>query len=356
MMNRHLIVAVVVAAVSAPAMARNVTIYGLIDASHGHYGNYATGSVTGFQDSVWASNRIGIRGTEALGGGLRIGFVIESGFRTDIVDPTVTAANPTGAGTFDFGSRGTELFLNGGFGQVRMGKAATSDLIAVGSGYFWNVSNFRTTLTGGRPANRLQYLTPTLAGFRANVAVATGGRDAIEGDTPAGATTTKADGYRNVGFSYAATRVSMRVFHAELNTYEGDVRTRNQDIGASARYDFGVANVGVRYVASERKRGGSTRVDAVRYAIEARIPVGAVGFVASYLHGDDRTASNADYRQISIGADYALSKRTAAYVLFSRTDNSVGAARSAISVGAPIGTIADGADPTAFVIGLRHRF
>jgi predicted porin len=355
-MNRHLIVAVVAAAVSAPAMARNVTIYGLIDASHGHFGNASTGSASAFQDSVWASNRIGFRGTEALGGGLTIGFIIESGFRTDIGGSAVTATNPAGASTFDFGSRGTELFLNGGFGEVRLGKAATSDLIAVASGYFWNVSNFRTTLTGGRPENRLQYLTPTMAGFRANVAVATGERDVVEGDTPSGATTTKADGYRSVGLSYAAGPLSMRVFHARLNTFNGDVRTRNEDIGASARYRFGVATVGLRYVASERTREGSTRIDAVRYAIEGRIPVGAAGVVASYLHGDDRTASNADYSRMSIGVDYALSKRTAGYVLYSRTDNRAGAARPAISVGAPVGTIAEGADPTAFVIGIRHRF
>ena len=71
-MKKHLIVAAVAAAVAAPAMAQNVSLYGLLDAGYGEIEKKETGDVVGkkraFGFNSHSSSRFGIRGTEDLGG------------------------------------------------------------------------------------------------------------------------------------------------------------------------------------------------------------------------------------------------------------------------------------------------
>src|SRR5256885_2346405 len=60
------------------------------------------------------SSRWGMRGVEDLGGGLKAGFVLESGFASD----TGMGSSSTGALTF---GRQSEVNLSGSFGKIRMG-------------------------------------------------------------------------------------------------------------------------------------------------------------------------------------------------------------------------------------------
>lgn len=73
---------------AAFAQASNVQIYGRVNTGFENYS--ATGSVTGTAADLKARNRVfdsgsrlGFRGTEDLGGGLKAGFVIESGLNID---------------------------------------------------------------------------------------------------------------------------------------------------------------------------------------------------------------------------------------------------------------------------------
>jgi len=94
-MKKHLLAAAVVAAVAAPAMAQNVTLFGNIDASIFNVTRAnGTGNISSqYTDSAISSSIWGIRGSEDLGGGLRAVFEFAG-------DAGTHQGNSNGAGLF----------------------------------------------------------------------------------------------------------------------------------------------------------------------------------------------------------------------------------------------------------------
>ena len=108
-MKKGLLAFAVAAAMGVPALAAaDTTLYGRFNVSLDRVDNGVNKS------SQLASNgsRIGVRGSEDLGGGLRAVFQVESGF-----DAT--------AGGGELGSRNTFVGLGGHFGEVRLGRHDT---------------------------------------------------------------------------------------------------------------------------------------------------------------------------------------------------------------------------------------
>lgn len=113
-MKRTLIVAAIGTLLAGTAAAQsNVSIYGRLNTSLERQKNIAVAG-----DSEWIlqnnASRIGFRGTEDLGGGLKAGFVLEHRFSVDTGASTNGTAFWGGAGT-------SEVFVSGGFGTVRLG-------------------------------------------------------------------------------------------------------------------------------------------------------------------------------------------------------------------------------------------
>ena len=85
-MQKKLIALAVAGLASTAAFAQsNVTIYGIVDAGYvnssvdraaGGNGNFS-----GIQSGVWAGSRLGFRGEEGLGNGLKAVFTLEYGNR-----------------------------------------------------------------------------------------------------------------------------------------------------------------------------------------------------------------------------------------------------------------------------------
>lgn len=121
------------------------------------------------KSGVTAGSRFGLKGTEDLGNGLKIGFVLENGFSSD-----------TGSFTQDnrlFG-REAQLNLSGAFGTVAFGRMGS---LASGNGTFgllgsmspfgtsWGqyAANASTVMSGfDRYDNTVTYATPAFAGFK----------------------------------------------------------------------------------------------------------------------------------------------------------------------------------------------
>lgn len=164
-MNR---VALAVLAVlgSTTVMAQSsVTIYGRINTTIERQ-KIGDESVSKMENN---SSRWGMRGVEDLGGGLKAGFVLESGFASD----TGMGSSSTGALTF---GRQSEVNLSGNFGMLRLGNFfpgsyfATADYVSMhnhdtGSSsdalYFdpvWFASGLGT-------ANKISYTTPNFGGL-----------------------------------------------------------------------------------------------------------------------------------------------------------------------------------------------
>jgi predicted porin len=157
------------------------------------------------------TSRIGFRGTEDLGGGMKANFVLEMGIRVDDGCATVnnltpaTAGAPAGAAATtncqSSGDSGANLFgrnawggVSGGFGEVRIGRQVLGSFAVQGNSGASGSSNGLYDMTtaslsamgGVRFSDALTYISPDFGGFRGQlmlsapeVTPATGGLTAM---------------------------------------------------------------------------------------------------------------------------------------------------------------------------------
>jgi len=178
------------------AVLAQATIYGRSDIGYGvkatQMGTGGTGvKQLGIMDGGNAGSRIGFRGTEDLGGGMKAHFVTEQGISPTNASlfgvRTATAGiqydgyaaasgnDPGSAGAYSQGTnRQTYLGLEGGFGTIRVGYQYTTIYeISTLSG-FTNTSEgmaggnvahlWGSGAAGGTRANGIAYISPKLAG------------------------------------------------------------------------------------------------------------------------------------------------------------------------------------------------
>ena len=128
------------------------------------------------------TSRVGFRGTEDLGGGLKANFLMEMGIRVD--EGCVT----TGAGNVcSSGDSGGNLFgrnawggVSGGFGEVRVGRQVLGSFSVQGNSWSAGSSNglydagasTAPAMGGVRFSNAIRYMSPDFGGFRASVMLA----------------------------------------------------------------------------------------------------------------------------------------------------------------------------------------
>ena len=124
-MKKIALVAALAATAAAPAFAQSVTLWGRLNTS-------IESQKFGSQDRKMVvqnnSSRLGFKGSEDLGGGLKASFSLEHGLNSD-----------TGAATggTTFWNRASWVQLEGGFGGIRLGKwfpgsyFATADYVSM---------------------------------------------------------------------------------------------------------------------------------------------------------------------------------------------------------------------------------
>ncbi len=117
-MKKSLIALAAVAASGAAFAQSSVTVYGVVDTSIAVVKGQDT--VSGMLNSGAATSRLGFRGVEDLGNGLKANFVLEG--QVDPDDGT--------AGGFNFRRQST-VGLAGSFGEVRLGRALTASYNAM---------------------------------------------------------------------------------------------------------------------------------------------------------------------------------------------------------------------------------
>jgi predicted porin len=273
------------------------------------------------------SSRIGFKGTEDLGGGLKAGFQIEHGFNAD----TGTARTyDAGTGTTGaFWNRQAEVNLSTPYGTVRLG-AWTSDSYFATSDYI-GMHNHETGdssdafyASTGTYKNKVGYVSPNFGGFQAYAAVA-------ESDPASGVEDKTYDlagyydrGPLHLGFGFEK-RGDLKQF-AIRGLYEMGPVT----LGALLQRDNGFILTGV----GSRTYG---RVSAM-YALGASEFHLNVGVAGEY-----EDAKNSDAVQWTLGYNYNLSKRTKAYAYYTRIDRD-----DVLKV--------YGGDFDALALGIRHNF
>ena len=342
----------VLAAISGGAYAQSsVTLFGIIDEAARYVKNgdlkeksLASGGIN--------TSRLGVRGTEDLGDGLKAGFWLESGLNAD----SGSQSDPT-----RFWNRRSTVSLLGNFGEVRLGRDYTptytgyTDYDPFGDNGVAASSKFdaplgvlrdgATSLAAGqgtRADNQIAYFLPDkLGGVYGRVAVASG--EGTAGKKYYGGRLGYAAGPLDVSASYGQYTVAPLL---------GDDKFKTADFGAS--YDFGVAKAMGYYTESK-----FAAQKIASYSLGVIVPVGLGQIKAAYTpanaSGTDAAGINVDANdanQFALGYVYNLSKRTAIYGTGAYVKNK-GNATFAV---ASDPTLVAGGKSTGLELGLRHSF
>lgn len=298
------LIALAALAVSGAAFAQSsVTVYGVADIvlhkDKGASAQLTSGGVSG--------SRIGFKGTEDLGGGLKANFLLEQG-----IDLTSGAANGF--------NRESWVGLSGGFGEVKLGNtySALDDFAAIADPVFDSNVLDPTAIFASRgytanPFSNIKYTTPSFNGFT-------------------GAVSYSLDGSKNDVKSYAVGYqngpVSVALGYQNDAEIGGDKYTV-----LSGSYDFGSFKLLAGY-------GRTSAGDDKDYFVGADVPV-ASNIVLSAGYASSKPAAGARKSSYALGVAYLLSKRTTAYAGF-RNDNAAA-------------TAAGGVD-SRFGVGIKHTF
>jgi len=363
-MKKSLLALAAMGAFAGAAHAQSsVSVYGIIDTGYlstETKSNAAT-PVTAQQstlghDGAMNGTRLGFRGTEDLGGGMRANFNIEMGINTTDDGMVANASN-----------RNSFVGLSDSkLGEVRLGRFATlnkliNDSTVFGgasfngtnggatSGWGWAAQANGAGVSNERINNALHYISPTFSGANVQLQFVDDKNDVNTADAPE----TKVRGYF-VGVNYAAGKVAVRyarkdvlsetaavaaaaldptalllvdpvfgrvgtVAAAQMTGIAAVEETRVTQDSALASYNFGVASVTATYNnTTTTPLTAAGRLQRSDITVGVSVPLGNTTLLAQYSQGT-QAAVNAQDDKVTgyqLGAVYNLSKRSNIYAAY----------------------------------------
>lgn len=343
---KKIAIAVAAAVAAATAGAADVTIYGIVDTGLG-YTNINTldaPTVNKFEmiNGYNCGSRFGFKGTEDLGNGYAVSFILENGFSSD--------SGTLGQSGRMFG-REAQVKLHTPYGTLSAGRAGTilsgagsldvfgtlADTLPGGWDGIFNIGNYDGN--GSRLDNMVTYQTPTAAGFTGYLQYSFA-NDTKKGDDDSRANERTNNRFAAAGLSYVNGPVNAVVIYSST-MYKHDANPSknvgdNRAISVGGSYDFGVLRLSAygQYVKGARTAymsgwgneldfgsnvtGVVTDADGYNLHLGAKIPLpcGRL-FVAGYygkLELNDVTDNEeATNLNLMLTHEYDLSKRTIIY-------------------------------------------
>lgn len=305
------VIALAIAGLSASvafADASNVTIYGVADAYVGNTRAKNGDRITGVQSNGLSESRLGFKGTEDLGNGLKANFKLEFG--------PLAMDNGTGLDT----TRESYVGLSHKqFGSVNLGsmRSPAADWVtrydALAGSAFSPLNRAAGLGLGIRADDRIDnavaYASPAIYGVTAQVALSA----ANEGPTSATRQTVTV-----ASANWENGPLAVGVVSRNANREEG---LREYGLGVS--YDLKVAKVATTY-----QRGKSDVADAKSnqlLGVSVDVPVNSRGHViGGYSYG--RVGANKNsVGSYTLAYTHDLSKRTTVYTAVNHDENIAGA-------------------------------
>jgi predicted porin len=403
-MQKKVMALAVAGALSAPvaafAQASNVQIYGRLNVGLDNYEAkgasdpaVAGGGYKGRMREFDQGSRLGVRGNEDLGGGLKALFQIESGVNVD----SGTASNQNGAANASagtFASRDSYVGLEGGFGRITMGRQAvwygngvieqnTSNYTNIGVANVFPGDTSRIAGPVKRQSNIFAYTTPTFGGFNATAFYAPNSEAAAAGQETNGkiyGVTGRYSGVVNVQVDWAKNKkqTDQVIAIGSAATGAGDVT--GLKIGVGWPYAPG-AQISVIALINKQENatavGGFTakfdnvkqrgvglnweqvfgNIQALAQVARSQKATGCTESAGAVAGVSGSTCDATESTSFMVGARYLLSKRTAAYVTYNKTTNKANAAADYSAAGyTAANPMFAGADPRVWAIGLMHNF
>lgn len=405
-MKKTLAAVAVLGAFAGSALAADVQLYGLIDTGVRYLHSdmdlpndmdlpikYATDKFS-MESGMQSGSRWGIKGTEELGNGLTVGFVLEDGFSSD-----------SGAEKGVMFDRESSLFIEGGFGKLALGRIGSINggvsswakhgmMSAFGTSWGSYSAQADVVFGGaGQWDNMIAYQTPTFAGFTVYAQYGMGSQlKDFDGDLTGAENESSSDRYYALGATYANGPLNLYFAVDSINyATSGDSfsaavnKVVDADDSLSIRfggnYDFEVAKLfaGVAYFDEARLSsfsGASTdlvnsiyidlpsgvgdliKIKGWSLGVSGSIPVAGGDVLVGAGYMDAEVADSMHEFEIpdvdltrwivSAGYSYPFSKRTNVYGVVTYTQDKI----DLNTAGIP------DVEPNVFgaMIGLRHQF
>jgi len=350
-MKKSLIALAALATVATAAQAQSsVTIYGIVDL--GILGVSKTtsdaGRLTAVASGPLSTSRLGFKGTEDLGGGLKANFTLESELNADV------------------GSNDSVLFKRGAWvqldqanvGSVTLGRQNRLDYAATASMDPWSAANVGGFISAGylgglavaagnvRVDNAVTLQTAKFGGLSAAYQYAFG-------EVAGNASKSKTDAL-NLDLVQGALRVNYS--HVERKDSSG-VRAERGDF-TYASYDFGFVKPVIGYIETQAT---ATSVKNKVTLVGASAPVNAntTALLGYYDHKNAGASAGKDGQTYSLGLTYALSKRTTLYGLTAFSNVDAGTVLAVSNNGTQhnqANNVPAGLNQSVYAVGVRHSF
>ncbi|MBC3811525.1 porin [Undibacterium aquatile] len=350
-MKKSLIALSVLAAVAGTAQAQSsVTVYGVLDMAlqnenNGAFSKGGKGAITSLDSGVQSGSRLGFKGSEDLGNGLKANFKLEMGIQAD------TGASAQGGLAF---GRAAWVGLSGDFGAIQLGRQnkpmfdAVDSIDPFGTGIIGGSATDSTSATGlgnlffatnPRSTNTANYTTNNLSGFTGSLAYTFGEQ--------------AGDNSKNRGIgasgSYAAGPLLATVaYHTEDVSAAAKPTNAVKHIFAGATYDFTVVKAALAY---GKVKSDDNSVAYKLWNLGATFPVSAAGTIIAGVTrvSSDVVSTDRNSTQLALGYTHSLSKRTNVYTSFSRLSNDANVNAGGLASGL-------GRTERMVNVGIRHAF
>ncbi len=415
-MNKKLMALAVAGAFGVPAAAvAQVEIYGRANVFADSYSAPGSSAVTqDFKSRARVNDqgsRLGVRGREDLGRGLRAVYQIESGVNLDTgSNQTSVNGGPTNSSTATLATRDSFVGLEGGWGRVLLGRLplyygngiieqVTSNYVNVGLPLF--SGNMLVPAPTTRTSNVLSYTTPTFSGVDATVAYSPQSEGAQAGANTHGngkitALTARYTGRVNVQLDWAKNKKQTPLAAGASGDQTG------VKLGVGYPYAPG-AQIALVYVSQKLGDVGGGVTTPVNNALANTLVAGDtlkqkgwginwehifgnIQALAQYARTNDINGCSLDCsatkaNMYMVGAKYLFSKRTGAYATFNQIKNdtkgftdftngggytpanvtgtgaiSLTGTATATSAAAGLPPASAGADPRVIALGIMHNF
>lgn len=371
---KKLAVVAAASALSGVALAQsNVTVYGVADAGYVHSSGDRTNGVgsanfSGINSGLLSGSRLGFRGEEGLGNGLKAVFVLEYALAID---------GNSGIGTGTSASRQSYVGLSHNkLGMVALGRqyapgyAASARTNPFGGSTAQAPVNLLTantnaTISGSEPARRSNAVTYTSHAWNGLTASAIYSYGENGGATANGVSQ-GSDGFFGAGLNYANGPLNLDLVFQQrrdlatvaitttpVTTVATGDRINEWLIGGS--YDFKMFKLFASYQTADDNNGTSAREGSNKvWQMGANVPVFGNGSIqASYSRLSWDRSGAGDNDAWALGYRHALSKRTTLYTTYTLVDNDRNALRAA---GYVTETRALGEKNSTFTAGINHTF
>lgn len=367
-MKKTLMAVAVLGAFAGSAMAANVTLYGVVDESvvytHKKTDGVKSDSVA-LESGKQAGNRFGLKGTEELGEGWKVGFILENGFSAD--DGSLSKYGESKSQNRIFGRESVVYVESDTFGRLTAGRAGqlTSGNGSVGiAGSMspfgtstYGLSQMYAVMVGGdRIDNSLTYNTPSFAGLKVYAQASLKADNNVTGDEG----THKVDRYYALGATYKNAGLNLAFV---VDEYDYGHSTASVDDGYTVTlggsYDFEVvkAYLGVQYYkdiqATSNTYGlaksakiGQFEGFGVTAGVDVPVAGGTFKFGLGYTDAENADDSDKTFKVYAadVGYVYPITKRTNVY-------GTAGYSQSKRDTGTESKT-----DTYQAMVGVRHNF